>query len=52
MKKFVIYSVLVGNYDDVLQPAVIDDRFDYILFSNDINENNMGVGILKRFQKS
>lgn len=48
MKKFVIYSVLVGNYDDVLQPAVIDDRFDYILFSNDFNENNMGVWNIKK----
>lgn len=47
MKKFVIYSVLVGNYDDILQPLVVDDRFDYVLFSNDINENYKGVWEIK-----
>lgn len=33
-KRFVVYTVVVGNYDVVRQPAVIDDRFDYILFSD------------------
>lgn len=47
MKKFVIYTVLVGNYDDILQPVVIDDRFDYILFSNDIYESYKGVWKIK-----
>lgn len=35
MKKFVVYTVLTGNYDDLLQPVAIDDRFDYVLFTND-----------------
>lgn len=43
MKKFVVYTVLVGGYDDVLQPKVVDDRFDYILFSNDFKETKQGV---------
>lgn len=43
VKEFVVYTVLVGGYDDVLQPAVIDERFDYILFSNDIKESCVGV---------
>lgn len=43
MKAFVIYTVLVGGYDDVLQPLVVDDRFDYVLFSNDMKEDQIGV---------
>lgn len=35
MKEFVIYTVLTGNYEDILQPQVVDNRFDYVLFSND-----------------
>lgn len=41
--KYVIYTVLVGGYDDILQPAVIDERFDYILFSNDFDTDKIGV---------
>lgn len=41
--KFVIYTAIVGNYDGIQQPDVVDDRFDYILFSNDIKEENVGV---------
>lgn len=40
MNKFVIYTAIIGNYDEILQPQVIDDRFDYVLFSN---ENRVGV---------
>ncbi len=43
MNKFVIYTAIVGNYDEILQPKVVDDRFDYILFSNDIKETIVGV---------
>lgn len=43
MKRYVIYSALVGAYDDILQPKVVDERFDYILFSNDIKEERVGV---------
>lgn len=43
MKDYVVYSVLTGNYDDIRQPVVVDDRFDYILFSNDINESDVGI---------
>ena len=34
---------MVGGYDEIMQPAVVDDRFDYILFSNDIKEDRVGV---------
>lgn len=43
MKDFVIYTVLVGDYDDIMLPDVIDDRFDYVLYSNDIKSENIGV---------
>lgn len=34
---------MVGGYDEIMQPMVVDDRFDYILFSNDIKEDRVGV---------
>ena len=43
MKDFIIYTVIVGNYDEVLQPKVIDERFDYALFSNDFKDSYIGV---------
>ena len=41
--KYVIYTAIVGGYDEIMQPKVVDDRFDYILFSNDIQEKQIGV---------
>ncbi len=43
MSKKVIYSALVGNYDEIRQPVVVSEEFDYILFSNDIAEERIGV---------
>ena len=34
MRKYVIYTALFGDYDQINQPAVIDDRFDYVLFTD------------------
>ena len=34
---------MVGGYDEIMQPVVVDDRFEYILFSNDIKEDRVGV---------
>lgn len=42
-KRYVIYSAMVGAYDDILQPKVVDERFDYILFSNEIKEKRVGI---------
>lgn len=42
-KRFVVYTIVVGNYDEVTQPLVIDNRFDYVLFSDTHNENSIGV---------
>lgn len=43
MKKYVIYTVMTGGYDKILQPLIVDDRFDYVLFSNDFEEKKIGV---------
>lgn len=34
---------MVGGYDDIIQPSIIDSRFDYILFSNDFEKEYVGV---------
>lgn len=41
--RFVVYTVIVGGYDEVKQPLVIDDRFDYVLFSDTHTEKRIGV---------
>lgn len=41
-RKLAVYTVIVDNYDEVKQPAIIDNRFDYILFSN-THTNSVGV---------
>ena len=43
MKQYVIYTAIIGNYDTIHQPLVVDDRFDYILFSDCIKEKQIGV---------
>mgnify|MGYP007101844054 CR=1 FL=1 len=43
MNRYVIYTVLTGAYEDILQPLLIDNRFDYVLFSNDFKEKEIGV---------
>ena len=42
-EKYVIYTAMVGGYDEIMQPLVVDDQFDYVLFSNDIKEDRIGV---------
>lgn len=43
MKQFVVYTVQTGSYDDVRQPFVIDNRFDYILFTDDVQALRIGI---------
>lgn len=43
MKQFVIYTVQTGRYDNINQPLVTDDRFDYILFSDKTEQMKIGV---------
>lgn len=43
MNKYVIYTILVGGYDEIRQPAVVDERFDYVLFSDERVGERIGV---------
>ena len=43
MRKYVIYTVIVGNYDNVPDFGVIDERFDYIIFSDSIPAGKAGI---------
>ena len=43
MSRYIIYSALVGGYDQILQPLVMDERFDFILFTNEISGHKAGV---------
>lgn len=42
-KPYVIYSAMLGGYDQILQPLAVDDRFDFVLFTNDVADPNVGV---------
>lgn len=48
MNHFAIYTAVIGSYDEIQQPEVIDKRFDYILFSDSIKEQIVGVWRIKR----
>ena len=43
MKRFVIFSAMVGGYDPILQPLEVDDRFDFVLFTNEVTDSKVGV---------
>ena len=49
MKKFVVYTVVVGGYDEIHQPLVIDDRFDYVLFTDNKWDEKIGVWNVRTF---
>ncbi len=51
MKK-VIYTCIVGGYDNLLQPVVVDDSFDYICFSDDFKEERIGVWQIRKIPYS
>lgn len=42
-KQYVIYTAVVGEYDNIIQPKITDSRFDYILFSDTMHEDKCGV---------
>jgi hypothetical protein len=51
MKK-VIYTSLVGAYDVLKQPLVIDYSYDYICYSNDFDTDKIGVWTIKKIPYS
>ena len=50
MKRFAIYTACIGRYDDILQPEVDDDRFDFFLFTNDVREERIGVWQVRKVE--
>ena len=48
-KRFVVYTVMVGDYDKILQPLVVDDRFDYVLFTDQARNDKIGVWQVRTF---
>ena len=52
MNRFVIYSAIIGKYDEILQPSVVDERFDYVLFSDGLPEGENGVWKVRRIDYS
>ena len=51
-KQFVIYSACIGSYDNISQPKYIDDRFDYILFTDELKEKHIGVWEVRKVDYS
>ena len=43
IKRFAIYTACIGGYDEIMQPEFVDDRFDYILFTDDVKEARFGI---------
>lgn len=48
MNTIVIYTSLTKGYDDLKQPEIVDPACDYICFSNDIAENNIGIWQIRK----
>lgn len=40
---------MVGGYDDILQPMVVDDRFDYVVFTDEKKIDRKGVWEIRTF---
>jgi len=43
LSRYVVYTVIVGGFDNVKQPIVTDPRFDYILFTDLPIDSEFGV---------
>lgn len=43
MKEYAVYTSLVGSYDEIRQPFIVDERFDYLLFSDNVSVDRIGV---------
>lgn len=47
MNKVVIYTCIVGLYDQLLQPLAIDPRFDYVCFTDNPQYKDEGIWQLR-----
>ena len=43
MNKFAIYTACIGGYDDIAQPPVVHDQFDYFVFSDHPKSERYGI---------
>ena len=43
MNKTIIYTVIIGNYDTIKQPLVIEEGVEYVLFTNNPEIKDAGV---------
>lgn len=43
MAEFAIYTVITGGFDAIKQPIIEDNRFDYILFTDSVKQDRVGV---------
>lgn len=50
--KKVIYTCIVNGYDELKQPVVVDNSFDYICFTNDTDQLCIGVWEIKKIPYS
>ena len=50
MKKFAVYTASIGGYDEIHQPLAVDDRFDYIFFSDEVVADKVGVWQIRKIE--
>lgn len=50
VKKFAVYTALIGGYDHIHQPNYVDANFDYILFSDEINDISTGIWQVRKVE--
>lgn len=48
--RFVVYTVITGGFDTVRQPEVIDPCFDYILFTDVVTSDKIGVWSVREIE--
>lgn len=46
--KIVIYTAITGGYDRLVQPMVTDDRIDFVCFTEDVKDNEIGVWHIRK----
>lgn len=39
----VIFTAIVGQYDEITQPQLVVEDYEYVIFSNDISEDRLGI---------
>jgi len=46
--KIVIYTAISGNYDKLVQPAINDNRVDFVCFTDDVKDDKIGVWNIRK----